>query len=453
MAIFSRRLGGRSALQRVLRTHFDRTPLTRIVTAAREFPVTSSVDVHNALDVLLSQRPSTTLYGVHSQMDHETQTLAHLFAPMPFQVELGPLQHDEVDTGDPEPVRCLKNGLWLAREGDLRFVVFASPKKQYGLEGGVHVEIGVPAGEAGAAFSRELFRELETRVAAGKTYRGRVISLESYAEYTGRGGSVKVHRLHRVRRDEVILPEKTLTLLDRNVGRFVAARDGIKALGFSAKKGLLFYGPPGTGKTHTIHYLASQLPEHTTLLVTAEQLGMIGEYFRLARFLQPAMMVIEDVDLIAREREHMQHPGQEALLNKLLNEMDGLREDADVLFILTTNRPDHLEPALASRPGRIDQAIEFPLPDEDGRAKLLTLYSRGMDVPADLMALIVRRTKGASPAFIKELMRRSAQFQIEFGGGSVLRQASVDSAIEEMVFVGGALNLKLLGGSTELAAN
>jgi ATP-dependent 26S proteasome regulatory subunit len=189
------------------------------------------------------------------------------------------------------------------------------------------------------------------------------------------------------------------------------------------------------------------LPEHTTLLITAEQVGLLGEYFRLARFLQPAMMIIEDVDLIAREREHMQTPGQEVLLNKLLNEMDGLREDADVLFILTTNRPDQLEPALASRPVRIDQAIEFPLPDEDGRTKLVKLYSRGLEVPEQLMALIVRRTKGASPAFIKELMRRSAQFQIALRAGSVLKQEAVDGAIEEMVFTGGALNLKLLGGS------
>jgi SpoVK/Ycf46/Vps4 family AAA+-type ATPase len=52
------------------------------------------------------------------------------------------------------------------------------------------------------------------------------------------------------------------------------------------------------------------------------------------------MVVIEDVDLIARERTHMHGPGEEVLLNKLLNEMDGLREDAEVLFILTTNRPD-----------------------------------------------------------------------------------------------------------------
>jgi ATP-dependent 26S proteasome regulatory subunit len=74
------------------------------------------------------------------------------------------------------------------------------------------------------------------------------------------------------------------------------------------------------------------------------------------------MVVVEDVDLIARKREEMYGPCDESLLNKLLNEMDGLREDAAVLFVLTTNRPEHLEAALASRPGRVDQAIEFPCP-------------------------------------------------------------------------------------------
>ena len=65
----------------------------------------------------------------------------------------------------------------------------------------------------------------------------------------------------------------------------------------------------------------------------------------------------------------------------------------------------------------------------------------------------VRRTKGASPAFIKELMRRSAQFQIETAADRVLRQSAVDAAIEEIMFSGGALNLKLLGGSaTDVSA-
>jgi len=182
-------------------------------------------------------------------------------------------------------------------------------------------------------------------------------------------------------------------------------------------------------------------------LITSEQVGLLDEYFQLARFLQPAMVVIEDVDLIARAREEMRSACEESLLNKLLNEMDGLREDALVLFILTTNRPDQLEAALASRPGRIDQAIEFPLPDEEGRTKLVRLYSRGLDVPAAVLDVIVRRSKGASPAFIKELMRRSAQFQLEQAADRVMRQSAVDAAIEEMMFTGGALNLKLLGGS------
>jgi hypothetical protein len=442
-----------SALQKKLRQHFGAVPIAEIVTAARDFPVTSRVDVQAALNEWFRSRPGATPIGVHApHMGHETMTLAQLSAPGPFGVELGPLQHDEVDVGDALPVRCLKMGLWLSSQDRVPFAVLVSPSVKHGLFAGVHVEIGVPAGEAGAVFSQDFFRDLELRVAAGRTYRGRVISLESHHDYSGRGGSVKVHRLHTVTRDDVILPAKTLALLDRNVGRFVAARDAMKALRFSTKKGLLFYGPPGTGKTHTIHYLASQLPEYTTLLVTAEQVGMIGEYFRLARYLQPSMMVVEDVDLIAREREHMRHAVEEVLLNKLLNEMDGLREDADVLFVLTTNRPDQLEPALASRPGRIDQAIEFPLPDEEGRTKLVTLYSRGLEVPSDVMDLIVRRSKGSSPAFIKELMRRSAQFLIEMGGGRVLSSAAVDSAIEEMVFAGGALNLTLLGGARDAAS-
>src|SRR5262249_46567270 len=294
--------------------------------------------------------------------------------------------------------------------------------------------------------SQNLFRELELLVSQARTYRGRIISLERSIDPMGGGSIVKVHRLAKVSRDDIILPRNTLALLDRNVAGFMKAREQLKALQFQARKGLLFYGPPGTGKTYTIHYLASQLPNHTTLLLTAEQVTLLGEYFRLARFLQPSMVVIEDVDLIARERTHMHGPGEEVLLNKLLNEMDGLREDAEVLFILTTNRPEQIEPALVSRPGRIDQAIEFPLPDEEGRRKLTKLYARGLEISDDLLALVASRTKGVSAAFIKELMRRCAQFQIEFSSGKILTQRSVDAAIEEMLFTGGTLNRRLLGG-------
>ena len=304
----------------------------------------------------------------------------------------------------------------------------------------------MPRSDAGFQFSQDFFRDLETHVNRSGTYRGKIISLESPRVWSGEGATLKVHRLRAVTREEVILPEKTLRLLDHNVGDFIRARERIKGLGLSGKKGLLFYGPPGTGKTHTICYLASQLNAHTTLLITAEQVSLLDEYFRLARLLQPSVVVIEDVDLIAQARDQVGVPGAQVLLNKLLNEMDGLREDADVLFILTTNRAEKLESALASRPGRIDQAIEFPLPDEQCRSRLINLYSQGLRLAPELLGLIVRRTRGASAAFIKELMRRSAQFQLEVGLKDTLDQAAVDAAIEELVFSGGPLNLKLLGG-------
>src|SRR4051794_17409605 len=102
------------------------------------------------------------------------------------------------------------------------------------------------------------------------------------------------------------------------------------------------------------------------------------------------MVVIEDVDLIARDRDEM-GPCEESMLNDLLNQMDGLKQDADILFVLTTNRPQDLEGALAGRPGRIDQAIEVPLPDEIGRRKLVQLYGRGLPLDDAAVTEAARR--------------------------------------------------------------
>jgi hypothetical protein len=434
-----------SQLQKNLLKHLGVTARD-VATSARQFPITARIDIQSGLESILQQHPGTNLAGLIAPNSHEGLTFAPMLGGGHFPVEVGPLQYDEIDIGDAVPIRCLKNGLWMGRDHGLPFAILLAPGGRFGMRTGVGVEVAVAAGEQGARFSQEFFCQLEQAISEGRTYRGRIISLEAHHHMMGSGSSVKVHRLAKVKREDVILPQKTLATLDRNVAGFMAAREALKAMQFQTRKGLLFYGPPGTGKTHTIHYLASQLPNHTTLLVTAEQVGLIGEYFRLARFLQPSMMVIEDVDLIGRARTEMRTGFEEATLNSLLNEMDGLREDSEVLFILTTNRPDQIEPALVSRPGRIDQAIEFPLPDDEGRAKLTKLYARGLQVSEDLLELIVRRTKGVSAAFIKELMRRCAQFQIETTGSKILAQEAVDAALEEMLFAGGTLNRRLLGG-------
>jgi ATP-dependent 26S proteasome regulatory subunit len=222
----------------------------------------------------------------------------------------------------------------------------------------------------------------------------------------------------------------------------------------ATKKGLLFYGPPGTGKTHTVHYPAKAIPDQTVFLISAEQVKYLSDYMTLARLLQPSLVVIEDVDLIARERSDHNDPTTEVLLNKLLNEMDGLKEDALILFILTTNRPEALEAALAARPGRIDQAIEFPVPDESGREQLVRLYSRGIDVDDPTVARLVQKTDGVSAAFIKEVVRRSIQFCIARHGNERLETVDIDLALDEMLYGGGTLNRNLLGaGGSRWAEN
>jgi len=330
----------------------------------------------------------------------------------------------------------------------MRYAVVLSPHREHSREFQTRIEIAVPTGAESAEFVQRCFSELESAVNEARSYRGKVLSLDANDDYGGRSRGVMVHKLPQVQRDEVILPEPTLKLLDRNVIDFVKDRSRLRELGQSTRKGILLYGPPGTGKTHTIRYLAS--PDHTTLVITAGQVGLLAQYINLARLLQPAMVVIEDADLIARDRDQM-GSCDEVLLNRLLNEMDGLKPDADILFVLTTNRPEQLESALASRPGRIDQAIEVPVPNDIGRRKLVQLYGKGLPLGDAIVSEAAERTDGVSAAFIKELMRRVAQASIARDGGATVESADISEALDDMLFTGGKLNIKLLGGALELA--
>ena len=432
-----------------LNWHFAGIPRDQLVASSRQFPGHMRADVQAAIDRLFSESP-LRFFGIHEEYRYETVNIAALTRVGRNAIAVAPAEYQDVDVGQSEPVKCLVNGLWLCRTGDLRYAVVLSSHREYRNEPGTRIEIAVPAGAEGAEFVQRCFSELESAVNAARSYRGKILSLDGDNDYRGRSRGVMVHKLPPVQREDVILPEATLKLLDRNVLNFVGSRPQLRALGQSTRKGILLYGPPGTGKTHTIRYLASNLPGHTTLIITAAQVELLAHYMNLARLLQPSMVVIEDVDLIARDREQM-GPCEESMLNALLNEMDGLKEDADILFILTTNRPEQLESALASRPGRIDQAIEVPLPDEAGRNKLVQLYGRGLPLGDAVISEAAQRTKGVSAAFIKELMRRIAQASIARDGGTSVEAGDISEALDDMLFAGGKLNVKLLGGAEEMA--
>ena len=437
----------RYAFQRIIR-HFAPRRAHEMLVTSREFPIRQHADLQQALDAVLGEpRVPETFVAIHAEYRHEAIGFSKLLARTHGAIEIAPPQYEEVDIGRGESVRCLKNGLWLLKDGAEPYAVVLSRLENYGQRGDtIKLEVAVPPGESGAARCSRLFEVIERRLSTRSCYRGRVLSLEQSYAWSGHAQRIQIHDLEPVEREALILPEQTLNAIERNVLEFAKQRPALRALGLSTQKGLLFYGPPGTGKTHCIRYLADRLKDHTTLLITAEQVGILDEYMVLARLLQPALVVIEDADLIARERSELNSACDEVMLNRLLNELDGLREKADVFFILTTNRPAMLEPALVDRPGRIDQAIEFPLPSLPLRRRLVVLYARSLSLPGDLIDSLAERTEGASPAFIKELLRRIAQHHLESGGDRGVSSATLDSALHEMLFSGGVLNRRLLGG-------
>ena len=176
---------------------------------------------------------------------------------------------------------------------------------------------------------------------------------------------------------------------------------------------------------------------------------VFGERAALLQFhRRPAMIVVEDVDLIAEERG--MHPGQHPSLFQLLNEMDGLAEDSVVVFLLTTYRADVLEPALAARPGRVDQAVSMQLPDAEARRRLFHLYRRDLAVDESHLDSVVERTEEVTASFLKELLRRAAlvaadQRAEEVGPLSVSAE-QLDAALDELLDTRNAMTRTLLGG-------
>src|SRR3954454_18490442 len=190
-------------------------------------------------------------------------------------------------------------------------------------------------------------------------------------------------------------------------------------------------------------YLAAQMPQRTVVLLTGQSLGAVGTSVDLATALQPAMVVLEDVDLVALARSY---EPTNAILFELLNAMDGLDEDHDVLFVLTTNRADLLEPALASRPGRVDLAVELPLPDATGRRRLIDLYGEGLGLELDAADDLIADLQGTSPAFIRELLRRGALLAAERAEGPIrVTERHLREALTELRESGGELTQTLLG--------
>jgi hypothetical protein len=304
----------------------------------------------------------------------------------------------DLPNGPRSTLGCLRLALLLVTDDAGQYVVMVQAPSEH-LQT-LQVEVaGLPVSGA-----QELLAELDALRARLNVYRGQLLEVS----LTPMGGvSLAFADPPGLARDDVVLPTAVLGRIERHALGVAAHRDALLAAGQHLKRGLLLYGPPGTGKTHTTRYLLGQMTGYTRLVLTGRTLIAVGQVTDLARALLPAAIVLEDVDLVAEDRS--MGPASSPVLFDLLDAMDGAAPDADLLFLLTTNRADLLEPALAARPGRVDVAVEIALPDAAARMRLLTLYGRGVPLALteDDLAAAVERTEDVTASFLKELIRRA----------------------------------------------
>ena len=193
--------------------------------------------------------------------------------------------------------------------------------------------------------------------------------------------------------------------------------------GMQPSKGVLFYGPPGCGKTLLAKAIANECQANFISIKGPELLTMwfgesesnVRELFDKARGAAPCILFFDEIDSIAKPRGSGGAGGSDSgdrIVNQILTEMDGMGAKKSVFIIGATNRPDIIDPAVL-RPGRLDQLIYIPLPDEGSRVNILKSVLRKSPVADDVdIPFLARTLHGFSGADLPEICQRAAKMAI-----------------------------------------
>jgi hypothetical protein len=423
----------------VLEDHLGVRPDTLPVTT-EDVPLHRTVDSDIGITEIAERDPDARLVGLGGgDMRHHVSfgdLIQH--ARMGGGGGLGQVEYVQVAVG-PGPAdhrNVVASGLWLFRYGGHPVAVHVQ-----GVGGQMG---GRPSGrldvlavdpevaQALVAEARELMHERSV-------FRGQVVTFADDPYGQGLGGITFFER-PTMSPEDVVLPEGLLERVSEHVIGIAEHRAVLAAHGQHLKRGILLFGPPGTGKTHTVRYLMSRSAGTTVVLLSGGSLRFVHDAAKVARAHQPAIVVLEDVDLIAEDRSF--GPMAKPLLFEVLDALDGIDADADVAFLLTTNRVEQLERALSQRPGRVDLAAEIPLPDEPGRRALIRLYA-GPLFSEEAVRDAARRSAGTTASFAKELVRRAVLVAAE--GGADPQDEHLAAALDALQADSEALTRSLLG--------
>jgi len=414
------------------------TDVRDLPTVVEEIAAHRLADADIILAAFAGEDPESGLIGIGGGDQRHHMSLSDILqhAAQYGGFPVGQPDYTNLAIGPAQQRQALALGMRLfRRNGQPLAVLIRAANPRFGQNAAL-LEVLSPEPDAVAGFLTS-FRE---RMRSQSVLKGQVVSF-TMQEFGATGAGVTFHERPQVEAGDVILAPGVLARIARHVVEMAEVRPNLRRLGQHLKRGVLLYGPPGTGKTHTVRHLLSRSEGTTAILLSGGSLAFISEAARMARALQPSIVVLEDCDLIAEDRSFGHGP--QPLLFEVLDAMDGLDEDADVAFVLTTNRVEALEHALAQRPGRVDLAVEIPRPNAEQREALIRLYARNLDLGSEAMEQAAERTAGTTASFARELVRRTVVAAA--AAGSEPGDADLLAAVDELMADGEALTRSLLG--------
>jgi cell division protease FtsH len=214
-------------------------------------------------------------------------------------------------------------------------------------------------------------------------------------------------------------------------------------LGARAPKGVLLVGPPGTGKTLLARAVAGEAKANFFSLSGSEFVeSLVGvgaarvrDLFRQARNEAPAIIFVDELDAVGRQRGAgmgQGHDEREQTLNQMLVEMDGFSAESGVVIMAATNRPDILDNALL-RPGRFDRQVVVDVPDVHGRAEILALHASKVPTSPDTdMMRVAQQTPGFTGADLANVINEAALLTVR-AGKPLVEQEELEEAIDRVL--------------------